>query len=80
MNYPDYFKTTEHEERVKGAIAREQARLLQITEVSGPLAAVSDAIGAMSAHISFFRSLGLKQVAISLLKDALSIARKGVSQ
>lgn len=73
---PDYFTSPVHEERVKVAIERERARLLAITELNGPMAAISDAIGSMSAHTAIFRSLGLKKVAVNLLKSALDLARK----
>lgn len=75
MDEIDYFASKEHFARVEQAVDREVQRLNLLVESEGIFVAMSDAIGSMTAHISIFRSLGLKQVAVKLLQDALRIAK-----
>jgi hypothetical protein len=72
----DYFLTTEHENRVKLAIEREQARLQSVANLQGPLPAISDALGALTTYTSWFSQIGLKDIAIQILEDEAKRLKK----
>lgn len=73
----DYFKSKGHEEACIRYIKIERERIHALIESEGPLAAVSLCVAMLSAYPSFMKTLGLKKVAVNLLKDALAEARKG---
>lgn len=56
---------------------RETAKIAAQANVDNAFA-ISDAIGSLFALCSFLRAIGLKDIAITILKQALVFARKGV--
>lgn len=58
------------------AIERDQARLMSIANADGPFASISDAIGGLTVHTSWFKQIGLKQIAINLLTAELDRLKK----
>ncbi len=71
-----YFMSKTHQSRVADAMQRETAKLTAQADVDNSFA-ISDSIGSLFAICAFLRAIGLKHVAVTVLKQALVFARKG---
>ncbi len=59
-------------------IEAERQKVLNLCQEDSIFRATSYSLAMLSFHSSALRNLGMKEVAIKVLKDALSQARKGV--
>lgn len=75
-NAASYMQTDEHTGRMSYAETRDKKRLAELFKTDRDLA-FSDAMGTMVACCTFFRAVGMKQVAIMILKQALAYSRSG---
>lgn len=71
-----YFMSETHQVRVANAMQRETAKLSAQADADNSFA-ISDSIGSLFAICAFLRGTGLKNVAITVLKQALNFTRKG---
>lgn len=75
MNQKDWFSSSEHETAVSRFISAEAERLSAVVQKDGALMGVSLCIAMLSAYPVFMKSLGLKDIAVQMLTDALDQAK-----
>lgn len=75
----DYFQSEEHFDKLHSFITREHEIMSKTLAEDGLESSLTYSIAVLMAHSTILSSIGLKEIAVKILKEALQAARKGTA-